>query len=85
VAARERAGRGKHGRFRLVHTSIQANHLHMIVEASDRGALSRALNGLLVRVAKGLNKLWGRAGKVFSDRYHDNVLRRMAMRQARRA
>jgi len=28
-----------------------------------------------IRVAKGLNKLWARRGKVFADHYHDRILR----------
>jgi hypothetical protein len=50
------------------------DHLHLIVEAKDREALSRGLKGLLVRVAKTLNKLWSRRGRVFADRYHGHVL-----------
>ncbi len=60
---------------RLVHYSIQSNHLHLIVESEERGSLSRALQGLAIRVAKALNRLWGRKGKVFADRYHDRILR----------
>jgi REP element-mobilizing transposase RayT len=68
------AGRERFG-FRLTQYSIQSDHLHLIAEADDRRALSRGLQGLLVRVARALNKLWSRTGKVFRDRYHDRVLR----------
>ena len=61
--------------FRLNHYSIQKDHLHLIVEATDRRALSRGMQGLLVRVAKALNKVWNRKGSVFRDRYHDHILR----------
>ena len=47
----------------------------MICEAKDRRALARGVQGLLIRVAKGLNRFWGRKGSVFGDRYHDKVLR----------
>jgi REP element-mobilizing transposase RayT len=60
--------------FRLVHYAVLNDHLHLIVEAQDRRALSRGIKGLLVRVAKALNKLWSRRGRVFADRYHDHVL-----------
>ncbi len=69
--------------FRLVHYSIQSNHLHLLVEARNRGALTRGVQGLMVRIAKGLNRLWRRRGKVFSDRYHDRILR--SPRQVRNA
>ena len=58
-----------------MHYSVQANHLHLIVEAKDRETLARGLQGLCIRVAKALNRVWGRKGTVFSDRYHDHVLR----------
>jgi len=61
--------------FRLIHYSVQSNHVHLIVEAKDRRAPSRGMQGLSIRVAKGLNPLWRRSGKVFADRYHDHVLR----------
>ena len=69
--------------FRLVHYSVQKNHLHMIVEAKDRTALSKGLQGLFVRVARGLNRLWERKGSVFADRYHDVILK--APKQVRNA
>jgi len=61
--------------FRVVEFSIQRDHLHLIVEGQGREAVARGLQGLAIRVAKGLNRLWGRAGKVWADRYHDRVLR----------
>ena len=67
-------GRDRFG-FRLNHYSVQGNHLHFIVEAKDRVALSKGMNGLNVRIARGLNKLWGRKGKVFADRYFARILR----------
>ena len=41
--------------FRVTHFSIQGNHLHLIVEADDAVALSRGMQGLAIRIAKGLN------------------------------
>ena len=61
--------------FRLCEYSVQGNHMHLIVEAKDRRALSRGMQGLLIRVAKALNKLWQRRGTVFADRYHDRVIK----------
>jgi REP element-mobilizing transposase RayT len=61
--------------FRLVHYSVQRDHIHMIVEAKDRRALARGVQGLLIRMAKALNRCWGRKGSVFGDRYHAKALR----------
>ena len=62
--------------FRLVHFSVQGNHVHMICEADARQALSRAVQRLAIRMAKGLNRVMKRHGKVFSDRYHCRILRK---------
>ena len=61
--------------FRLAQYSVQRDHIHMICEAKGRRALARGVQGLLIRVAKALNRLWGRKGSLFADRYHDRVLR----------
>ena len=61
--------------FRLAHYSVQRDHIHMICEARERAALARGVQGLLIRVAKALNRLWNRKGSVFADRYHDRPLR----------
>jgi len=60
--------------FRLAHYSIQSTHLHFIVEACDALALSRGMKGLLVRMARALNRIWARKGSVFFDRYHARAL-----------
>jgi putative transposase len=61
--------------FRLVHFSVQGNHIHFIVEAPDQLALTRAMKGLEVRMARALNKVMDRKGPVFSDRYHAHLLK----------
>jgi REP element-mobilizing transposase RayT len=77
------AGMQDRREFRVVHFSVQGNHLHMLAEANDGRALSEGVQGLSVRLAKGLNRMMGRHGKVFADRYHARVLRTPA--EARRA
>ena len=61
--------------FRLVHYAVLGNHLHLLVEGKDREGLARGLQGLLIRCAKRLNRMWRRKGRVFADRYHDRILR----------
>jgi putative transposase len=56
--------------FRLLHFSVQADHLHLLVEAEGGAALARGCQGLAVRVAKSVNQLLGRRGAVWGDRYH---------------
>jgi len=68
------AGSDRFG-FRLVEFSIQSNHLHFVAEGEDARAVARGMQGLLVRVAKALNRHWARRGKVLVDRYHARILR----------
>jgi hypothetical protein len=70
-----RKGRRKSG-FRVVHFSIQANHLHLIVEATGRRMLWRGMTGIGVRIARAVNKTLGRKGRVIADRYHSHYLAR---------
>jgi len=67
------AGRERFG-FRLVHFSLQGQHLHLVCEADDRRALARGMQGLSIRLARRLNRHLHRSGKVLRDRYHSRVL-----------
>lgn len=68
-AQRRRAG------FRVVHFSVQGNHLHLIVESSGTRAFELDVRSPTIRLARGLNEMMGRMGRVFADRYHAHVLR----------
>jgi len=74
VEAALAAGSNRLG-IRLTHFSVQGNHVHLVVEAEDARALSRGMQGLSVRVARALNRVMRRTGKVFADRFHSHVLR----------
>jgi len=57
--------------YRVVHVSIQSNHLHLLVEADDKHALARGMQGFAISAAKRLNRtLRRRRGHVFAFRYH---------------
>jgi REP element-mobilizing transposase RayT len=56
--------------FRVVEYSVQSNHLHLLVEARGERALSRGMNGLAVRIVRGLQRLWRLCGRLLADRYH---------------
>jgi putative transposase len=60
---------------RVIHFSVQHNHLHLIVEAEGRRALSTAMRALLIRIARGLNAVMGASGRRIDDRYHEHVLK----------
>ena len=56
--------------FRVVHTSIQHNHLHFLVEANDKRALSHGMRSLTICAALAINRVLGRRGEVFAYRYN---------------
>lgn len=64
------------GRFglRIIEFSVLGNHLHLIVEADSNESLARGMQGLGVRIAKGLNRVMDRNGRVFADHYHSRIL-----------
>ncbi|HEY4106874.1 MAG TPA: transposase [Polyangiaceae bacterium] len=68
-----RATRARLG-FRVLHFSVQRDHLHLLVEAADKRSLSRGMQGLAIRLAKQLNALVRRHGKVWADRFFARAL-----------
>lgn len=69
--------------FRVVHVSLQHNHLHLLVEAADGAALESGMRALTISLAKRINRSLERAGKVFEFRYHSTPL--TSPRQTRNA
>ena len=61
--------------FRIIHLSIQRTHVHLVVEAGDRMALARGMQGFQVSAARHLNRARDGRGTVFPDRYHAHQLR----------
>jgi REP element-mobilizing transposase RayT len=66
--------------FRIVHLSIQHDHIHLIVEADDAGALSRGVRGFSISAARQINKAITarggdrRTGRVIAARFHARPL-----------
>ena len=61
--------------FRVLHFTVQCDHVHLLVEADSRPQLIRGLQGLAIRLAKAINRGLGRTGRVWGDRYHVRALR----------
>ncbi len=62
-------------RMRIVHVSIQREHIHLLVEVENKQALSRGMQGFKISAAKQINRvLEGRRGSVFEDRYQAEVI-----------
>jgi REP element-mobilizing transposase RayT len=60
--------------FRVVHFSVQTNHVHLIVEADGKASLSRGMRGLAIRCALAVNRALRRRGALWADRYHARAL-----------
>lgn len=66
--------------FRVVHLSIERDHLHLIVEADNHLALSSGVRAFETSAAQRLNRAISIAigslclGKVFDDRYHARLI-----------
>ena len=78
-----RAARRDPKRFRLLHFSVQHDHLHLIVEARDARALSSGVRSIAIRVALYVNELLSRKGALWADRWHGRALK--APREVRNA
>src|SRR5687768_7521019 len=61
VRAALAAGAERFG-LRLVHFSVLANHIHLVVEGPDAEAVRRGLHGLTIRLARAINRALGRSG-----------------------
>jgi REP element-mobilizing transposase RayT len=59
--------------FRVLHFSVQQDHVHAIVEANHRRALTSGIRSLAIRIALAVKRVTG-AGKVWADRYHARSL-----------
>jgi hypothetical protein len=61
---------------RIVIYKLQKHRLDVLAEADSADNLSRCLQGLGIRVAKAINRLQGTRGKVFAERFRQEVLDR---------
>jgi REP element-mobilizing transposase RayT len=61
--------------FRVLHFSVQSDHVHVLIEARDKEHLSKGMRGLAIRIALSVNRVLRRRGNVWADRYHARALR----------
>jgi hypothetical protein len=62
------------GDFRICQLSLQHNHIHSLKEADSAEAFTTGIRSFTMNAAKALNAVWGRAGRVFEDRYHSRQI-----------
>ncbi|MGC4087998.1 MAG: transposase [Polyangiaceae bacterium] len=68
------ANRKAPSEFRICEFSVQADHIHLIVEATSNTTLVKGMRGLSIRLARALNRLVFRRGQVIVDRWHSRDL-----------
>jgi putative transposase len=66
--------KGSTDRFRIIHFSVQRDHVHLLLEADGHIRLRRGVQGLAIRIAKAVNRTLRRHGRVWADRYHVRAL-----------
>jgi putative transposase len=69
-----RANRRDTKRFRILQYSVQFDHVHLVVEATDKRALSSGLRSVAIRIARYVNALLNRTGKFWADRWFGREL-----------
>ena len=60
---------------RVLHYSVQENHLHLMVEAESAADLSNQMRTLFSRIAFTVNAVAQRRGRLFRDRHHRHALK----------
>ena len=64
----------RHG-FRVVHYSLQRDHVHLLIEARNNRSIACGMKSVGARIGKLVNRLFQRSGKVLDGRYHLRPLR----------
>ena len=64
----------KRADFRVVHYSLQHDHIHLLIESEGVAALSNGIKGLAARLARAVNRVFDRRGAVLDGRYHHRAL-----------
>jgi REP element-mobilizing transposase RayT len=68
-------GASNRATFRVIHFSVQLDHIHFIAEGDSDRALAKGLRGLTTRCALAINCVTRHRGPVWSHRYHARQLR----------
>jgi REP element-mobilizing transposase RayT len=60
--------------FRVIHYSLQNDHVHLLVEAASARSLGNGMKSLGARLARAVNRVFDRRGAVLDGRYHHRAL-----------
>lgn len=65
--------------FRIVHLSLEYDHVHLLVEATSHTALARGMKAFESSAGQRLNQHVGRTGRVFLRNYYARVIKNPTM------
>ncbi len=61
--------------IRIIHYSLECNHVHLYAEVSNNLELSKGMQAFGVSLVKKINKYFGCKGSVYKHRYHLRILK----------
>lgn len=57
-------------RIRVIHYTLEFNHVHLLVEADCHKVMHRGMQAFGISIAKAINKFKMKTGQVYKNRYH---------------
>ncbi|MDD4975224.1 MAG: transposase [Bacteriovorax sp.] len=57
-------------KLRIIHYTLEYNHVHLLVEASSNEILHKGMQALGISLSKAVNKISQLKGGVYKHRYH---------------
>ncbi|MBC7430062.1 MAG: transposase [Bacteriovorax sp.] len=57
-------------KLKVIHYTLEYNHVHLLVEASDHKVMHRGMQALGISLSKSINKIKCLKGTVYKHRYH---------------
>ena len=73
AAVRDSIARVDGAAFRVLHFSVQQDHVHAIVEADSHDDMTRGIRSLVIRIALAVKRV-ASVDRVWGDRYHARAL-----------
>lgn len=56
--------------LKIIHYTLEFDHVHLLVEATDKVSTSKGMQSFGITFSKGINKIKNLKGRVFKTRYH---------------
>lgn len=61
--------------LRVIHYTVERNHIHMMIECSNNSSLSRGMKSLGASFGRAIRAFAGGKGPVFKERFHMRVVK----------